>query len=94
MLCPQNMSLGPRLPESSVWHVLKREKGLLLLLMMMMMDDDEGCWMMAMVMVLAMAIVTVMVMVMVMVTVICQSLVGIQKRSDSSVSARGRHGAR
>ena len=45
-------------------------------------------------MVLAMAMVTVMVMVMVMVTVICQSLVGIQKRSDYSVSARGRHGAR
>jgi len=44
MLCPQNMSLGPRLPEPSVRHVLNREKGhlLLLLLMMMMMDDDEG----------------------------------------------------
>ena len=58
--------------------------------MMMVMDDDEGCWMKAMVMVLAM----VTVLVMVMVTVICQSLVGIQKKSDSSVSARGRHGAR
>ena len=22
MLCPQNLSLGPRLPESIVWHVL------------------------------------------------------------------------
>ena len=29
MLCPQNMSLGPRLPESSVWHVLKRCTGLM-----------------------------------------------------------------
>ena len=29
MLCPQNMSLGPRLPESSVWHVLKRYTGLM-----------------------------------------------------------------
>ena len=62
MLCPQNMSLGPRLPESIVWHVLKRQKGhlLLLLLMMMMMMDDEGCWMMAMVTVMAMAMVMVM----------------------------------
>ena len=47
-----------------------------------------------MVMGLAMAMLTVVVMVMVMVTVICESLVGVQKRSDSSVSARGRHGAR
>ena len=48
MLCPQNMSLGPRRTESIVWHVLKEKKGLMLLLMMM--DDDEGCWMMVMVM--------------------------------------------
>ena len=40
MLCPQNMSLGPGLPESIVWHVLKRNKGHMLLLMMMMDDDD------------------------------------------------------
>ena len=25
MLCPQNMSLGPRLPESMVWHVLEKQ---------------------------------------------------------------------
>ena len=57
MLCPQNMSVGPRLPESMVWHVLRREKGnMLLLLMMMMMDDDEGCWMMVMVMAMVMAV--------------------------------------
>ena len=27
-------------------------------------------------------------------TLICESLVGMQKRSDSQVSARGRHGSR
>jgi len=70
MLCPQNMSVAPRVPESMVWHVLKREKGLLLLLMMMMMDDYEGCWMMAMVMVMVMVMAMAMVMVMVMVMMV------------------------
>ena len=57
MLCPQNMSVGPRLPESMVWHVLKREKRNMLLLLRMMMDYDEGCWMMVMVMVMIVDIV-------------------------------------
>ena len=70
MLCPQNMSLGPRLPESIVWHVLKREKGFLLLLLLMMMDGDEGCWMMAMVMVMVMVMAMAMAMVMVMVMMV------------------------
>ena len=36
MLCPQSMSVGPRLPESMVWHVLKKEK------YVAAAEDDDG----------------------------------------------------
>jgi hypothetical protein len=36
MLCPQNMSVGPRLPESMVWHVFKKEK------YVAAAEDDDG----------------------------------------------------
>ena len=72
MLCPQNMSVGPRLPESMVWHVLRRQNMLLLL---MMMDDDEGCWMMVMVMVMAVAMVKAMVMVMMVMVMVMVMMV-------------------
>ena len=75
MLCPQNMSVGPRLPESMVWHVLKREKRNMLLLLRMMMDYDEGCWMMVMVMVMAMAMVKVMVLVMMVMVMVVVMMV-------------------
>ena len=72
MLCPQNMSVGPRLPESMVWHVLRRQNMLLLL---MMMDDDEGCWMMVMVMLMAVAMVKAMVMVMMVMVMVMVMMV-------------------
>jgi hypothetical protein len=37
MLCPQNMSVGPRLPESMVWHVLKKKEKYVAAA-----EDDDG----------------------------------------------------